>query len=237
MDKETFKDIPGWEGRYQASNLGNIRKVKFGKTGKERVLKPTTWKRYKKVAFTKDGQRKYYWVQRLVWEAFNGPIPEGMVINHIDENPSNNNLTNLMVCTQKENANWGTAIERRKETMRRNYIPPTPEMLAERAERARVRRKELYRSKKIAKFEQMLLDLNVTEEEYKRKKEEDRKERYRLTRKKYYENNKEKFKEASKKWKDAHLEEVRAYHKDYWEKNKHKYRVEKHTYSAQNTKI
>ena len=51
-------------------------------------------------------------VHRLIWEAFNGQIPEGYEINHLDERPINNALSNLSLVTHKENVNYGTGIER-----------------------------------------------------------------------------------------------------------------------------
>lgn len=39
---------------------------------------------------------------RLVWEAFNGPVPEGYVVHHIDENKLNDRLDNLMLMTKEE---------------------------------------------------------------------------------------------------------------------------------------
>lgn len=47
--------------------------------------------------------RKHFLVHRVVWEAFNGPIPEGCDIDHIDSNPHNNALSNLQAITHKEN--------------------------------------------------------------------------------------------------------------------------------------
>lgn len=47
--------------------------------------------------------RKHFLVHRVVWEAFNGPIPEGYDIDHIDGNPHNNALNNLQAITHKEN--------------------------------------------------------------------------------------------------------------------------------------
>ena len=49
----------------------------------------------------------------LVWEAFNGPVPEGMQVNHINEIKTDNRLENLNLMTPKENTNWGTCIARR----------------------------------------------------------------------------------------------------------------------------
>jgi hypothetical protein len=46
---------------------------------------------------------KHFLVHRAVWEAFNGPIPEGYDIDHIDGNPQNNSLSNLQAITHQEN--------------------------------------------------------------------------------------------------------------------------------------
>lgn len=43
-------------------------------------------------------------IHRLVWEAFNGTIPPGQLIDHIDRNPSNNSLKNLRLATKQLNA-------------------------------------------------------------------------------------------------------------------------------------
>jgi hypothetical protein len=40
----------------------------------------------------------------MIWEAFNGPIPDGMEIDHKDRNPSNNKLSNLRLATREQNA-------------------------------------------------------------------------------------------------------------------------------------
>lgn len=119
---ENWRDIPGYEGRYKASNLGRIKSLGNDKLRKEKILKGTHSGDYKKVALFNDGKRRFFWVHRLVWEAFNGKIQEGMVINHKDENPANNNLENLEVVTQKENANWGTRTERIKRKRRDLFL-------------------------------------------------------------------------------------------------------------------
>lgn len=62
-------------------------------------------------------KRTLYQVNRVIWEMFNGPIPEGMVIDHLDGNPWNNKLENLSCKTQagntrnrKKNSNNTTGI-------------------------------------------------------------------------------------------------------------------------------
>ena len=70
----------------------------------------------------KNGKRKWYGTHRLVWIVFNGPIPEGMQVNHINEDKSDNRLENLNLMTPSENINWGTCIERRAKTHSRWVI-------------------------------------------------------------------------------------------------------------------
>lgn len=106
---EEWRDIPGYEGKYMASNQGNIKSLNYKNTGKEKILVLHKERNnYRTVHFKVMGKDKRLKVHRLVWMAFNGEIPEGFVINHIDENPANNALNNLSLMTQQENANWGT---------------------------------------------------------------------------------------------------------------------------------
>ena len=62
-----------------------------------------------------DGKQKNFQLHRLIWESVNGTIPEGLQVNHIDEDKSNNSITNLNLMTPKQNSNWGTGIERSAE--------------------------------------------------------------------------------------------------------------------------
>lgn len=122
---EEWRDIPDYEGLYQASNLGRIRSLdrevnhnyggKAVKKGK--ILKPhkriCCGKERWQAHLQKDGKNTGFVWSRCIYTAFYGPIPEGMQVNHIDEDPTNNKLDNLNLMTPKENTNWGTGVERR----------------------------------------------------------------------------------------------------------------------------
>ena len=53
--------------------------------------------------FTVDGKQKSGTVHRFIWEAFNGPIPNGMTIDHISGDKTDNRLSNLQLLTPGEN--------------------------------------------------------------------------------------------------------------------------------------
>lgn len=117
---EVWKDIDGYKGLYQVSNLGRVKRVSHTDTHcrqgfrvfKERLLKPyTTGKEYLTVRLSKNNKCKSFYVHRLVAEAFI-PNPDNLPqINHIDENPRNNATINLEWCTQKYNCNYGNHCE------------------------------------------------------------------------------------------------------------------------------
>ncbi len=113
---EIWKYIKGFEGLYQVSNLGRVKSLEridaLGHRLKEKILKPRLDNRYYQVCLCKQSIKKNYRVHRLVWEAFNGQIPEGLQVNHINEVKTDNRLSNLNLMTAKENLNWGTRNER-----------------------------------------------------------------------------------------------------------------------------
>ena len=108
LEKEIGKNIPNYEG-YQVSNLGRVKSF-YGL--KEKILKPKITRGYYQVHLHKNSIGKWYSIHRLVFEAFNGTIPEGLQVNHINEVKTDNRLENLNLMTPKENTNWGTGIER-----------------------------------------------------------------------------------------------------------------------------
>lgn len=108
MDKEIWKDIIGYEGLYQVSNLGRIKSLNFNHTKKEKIINPRTGNRYYMIALYKNGVRKDCLLHRIVAENFIENKESKPYVNHKDENCFNNNVNNLMWCTHKENMNWGT---------------------------------------------------------------------------------------------------------------------------------
>lgn len=97
--EEIWKDIVGYEGLYQISNLGNVKSLNWRGHGYPKNLTPKLQNsgRYS-VQLTVNGKSKYFLVHRLVAAAFI-PNPFGYSeINHIDENPRNNDVRNLEWC-------------------------------------------------------------------------------------------------------------------------------------------
>ena len=106
--KEIWKDIKEYEGLYQVSNLGRVKRVTTGRILKGR--KNTTG--YLQIGLCKKGIRDSKLIHRLVTETFI-PNPENKAeVNHIDENKTNNMISNLEWVTAKENSNHGTRNER-----------------------------------------------------------------------------------------------------------------------------
>lgn len=117
--EEIWNDVLGNDA-YQASDQGNVKSLNYNHTGKEQLLKPgKNTSGYLQVVLCKDGVPKPRLVSLLVWEAFNGPIPEGYEVNHINENKEDNRLENLNLMTRKENVNWGTGIRRAAKAQRK----------------------------------------------------------------------------------------------------------------------
>lgn len=129
---EEWRDIKGFEGFYQVSNLGRVksldRLVFAGKNAnhqffhlRERILKQKTnlshngEKEYKQVTLHKCGSSKFCLVHRLVAEAFIPNPNKYPCINHRDENPSNNCYTNLEWCTYKYNNEYNNRVDRCKQ--------------------------------------------------------------------------------------------------------------------------
>ena len=95
---EKWKDIPGYEGLYQASNLGKIRNEKT-----RNILSGGIKRGYKEVILIKDNKRKYKLVHRLIALTYIPNNSNKPQVNHKDGNKLNNNVDNLEWCTRSEN--------------------------------------------------------------------------------------------------------------------------------------
>ena len=106
---EQWKDIPGYEGLYQASNHGDIRSLPRTTT-KGGVLKPKLGKEgYFKVQLCRNGKVKDFHIHRLVAKAFL-PNPNSLPqVNHRDLNKINNCVSNLEWCTSQYNVDYSNS--------------------------------------------------------------------------------------------------------------------------------
>ena len=123
MMEEIWKDIAGYEGKYQVSNLGRVRsldRMVRRKNGyilrcKGQLIEPTNHKSgYIYIGLTKDGKKNTLKLHRIVATAFI-PNPDNLPhVNHKDENPKNNRADNLEWCNAEYNNSYGNHIERCK---------------------------------------------------------------------------------------------------------------------------
>lgn len=109
--EEIWKDIKGFEGEYLISNYGNVksldRRLAYrNQLRKGKILTPCPNSHgYLRVQL---GNKKRYFIHRLVAEAFIDNEESKPCVNHIDCNPKNNYVDNLEWCTHKENMEYAS---------------------------------------------------------------------------------------------------------------------------------
>lgn len=109
IEAEPVKWLPvnGYEGRYEVNEYGLIRNAD-GKIMRQR-LKRDKYTVYKKISLWKDGAYEHLYVSRIVAEAFI-PNPDGLpLVNHKDEDGTNNWAGNLEWCDKSYNASYGSS--------------------------------------------------------------------------------------------------------------------------------
>lgn len=105
--EEIWKDIKGYEGLYQVSNLGRVKSLR-----RNIILKQGITCGYERVVLYTNNSYKNFLIHRLVAHAFI-PNPDNLPqVNHIDENKLNNCADNLEWCDSKYNSSYGTRRKR-----------------------------------------------------------------------------------------------------------------------------
>ena len=142
--REEWRDVVGYEGKYQVSNLGNVRSVDrividTGKGGtiRNRTIKGKLLKQqlnrqgyYTVVLYPIVKGHRETLVSRMVAKAFI-PNPDNLpCVNHRDENPKNNSVDNLEWCTKEYNNQYGTIRERHRQIMLGTKRPHSEETKA-----------------------------------------------------------------------------------------------------------
>ena len=144
MMEEVWKDIEGYEGIYQVSNLGRVRSLdryytkphprngvptKYFKRGSI-ITNHTLRNGYANVMLKFDGGKKNFMVHRLVAKAFVPGYFEGADVNHKDCNRQNNHADNLEWMTRRDNLKYSngeraSAMEQIHRSQRKPIIQMT----------------------------------------------------------------------------------------------------------------
>jgi len=119
--QETWRPVLGFEEWYEVSNLGRARSMRKPKRGGFRsrepyplILTPLWYRKgYYKIqlgACWRTHKPKRVFLHRAIWEAFHGPIPDGLTVNHLDADPANNRLDNLELADFVRQAHHAMAL-------------------------------------------------------------------------------------------------------------------------------
>ncbi len=119
---EEWRDIQGYEGRYQVSNLGRVKSLErldtIGRKVSDKILTQRKTKDgYIYVVLSDDGMNVFFLVHRLVVSAFLYNDSNYDEVNHMDENKENNSADNLEWCDRIYNSRYGTRNKRASDKM------------------------------------------------------------------------------------------------------------------------
>lgn len=123
--KENWLPIPGYEGRYEVSDLGSVRSVERVTVDRRggrkhyagKVLKPqSNGSHFHVPLYDESSNKRWEYIHRLVMLAFVGPCPEKKEVCHNNGNPADNRLSNLR---------YGTVSENRLDSVKHRTHPET----------------------------------------------------------------------------------------------------------------
>ena len=118
MENEIWKDVIGYEGLYQVSNLGNVKRIGFFSGVNKKYLNNynlipmDNGKGYLRIKLTKNNKSKRVMLHRIIAEAFVDNKLNKPFVNHINSNKKDNNIENLEWCTQSENVKHAVKVGR-----------------------------------------------------------------------------------------------------------------------------
>lgn len=162
--EEIWKDIKGYENLYMISSYGRVKSVdkydRLGRFWKGKILKNNKQSNgYFSVGLSKNGKMKYFLIHRLVAEAFI-PNPENYpCVNHKDENPSNNFVSNLEFCTYGYNNNYGTRNQRLSESLKSHSVSEQSKK-----KMSQIKNKTVFQFTRDGKFVKQWKSVNEAEE-------------------------------------------------------------------------
>ena len=116
LANEQWRDIEGYEGLYQVSDIGRVRRMPKGKIRVQKAARNG----YLQINLSKDNKVRWAGVHRLVAAAFI-PNPDSLpMVNHKDEDKHNNRVDNLEWVTPQQNCLHGTATARQNKSRHHN---------------------------------------------------------------------------------------------------------------------
>lgn len=114
--REEWRPVAGYDGLYEVSNTGRVRSVTRivgnGRLIRGQPIQPFKRSGYWSVSLYKNNINRFYLVHRLVAEAFIPNLHQYPLVNHKDENKTNNAVYNLEWCTFKYNVQYGKCTEK-----------------------------------------------------------------------------------------------------------------------------
>ena len=154
--EEVWKDVVGFEGLYQISNMGRVRSLNYAKKkGNVRVMKPYLNRGYWRINFPK-GNKKFFhkFIHTLVAEAFIPNVENKPEIDHINTVTTDNRVCNLRWVTKSENQNNPLTLKHKSDAVKGRPLPK---------EQVRKMREENPRSQKVICIETGVVYISASE--------------------------------------------------------------------------